>query len=340
MEVLRAGDELSSQWDDFVANNASDGGFLQSWKWGDFQKSLGRTIFRLAVLDEEGDFAATALLIKNEIHFEYNYLYCPRGPIKADSSQGNKALIFLIDEIKKIAKEEKSFLVRIDPAWFVGNETLATNFGFRKSEKEIQPKCTLIVDITKNEDEVLADMKQKTRYNVNLAAKKGVKVNVSQEILDIESFWQLVKQTSERDGFHPHPKEYYKKMFEMFSESGALKLYLAEYEGKIIAANLMAFFGQVCIYLHGSSADMYRGVMAPYLLHWQAIQDAKKTGMTMYDLGGLNGKTFYSEKWEGITRFKTGFAPETNIKEFIGSYELVTNPLIFSVYKFVKQIRG
>lgn len=338
MEIVKIGDEFKGHWDNFVKTNAADGGLLQSWLWGDFQKSLGNKAFRLGVINGEGKLQAAALIVKHELPLEYNYLYCPRGPIintlKVDQ------LNSLFAEIKKIAKEEKSFLIRVDPAWLIGHEKLLTNVGFRKGEYEIQPKCTLILDITKSEEELLAGMKQKTRYNVSLAQRKGVKVRISNELSDVETFWQLVKQTSNRDGFHPHPKEHYKKMFEVFSKNGLIKLFLAEYDNKIIAANMVSFSGKVCTYLHGTSADSYREVMAPYLLQWQAITEAKKLGFYYYDFGGTNGKTYENSKWAGITRFKTGFGPEVEIKEYVGSFDLVLNPVIFATYKFIKQIRG
>ena len=338
MQVIVADKDLKNHWDEFVAAHAGDGGFLQSWLWGDFQKSLDRQIFRLAVVDEQGSVQAVALAIKLEIHFEYSYLYIPRGPVI--NSQNSQFLELLMPAIKKLAKEEKCFMVRLDPAWKIGNEQRLLDFDYRKGDKEIQPKCSLIIDITKSPEEILAAMKQKTRYNINLAAKKAVKVRSSREVSDIEAFWQLVKQTAKRDGINSHPKEYYKKMFEIFSSQDLMKLYLAEYDNKIIAANMMGFFGRVSVYLHGSSADMYRGVMAPYLLQWQAILDAKAQGLPVYDFGGLNGPGFYSSKWEGITRFKSGFAPDTNITEFVGCHELVINPFVFSAYKFVKQIKS
>lgn len=338
MQIARIGDDLKQQWDDFVATHATDGGLLQSWQWGTFQKSLGHKIIRLGAIGTEGELQAAALLVKIEMPFEYNYLYCPRGPVVNSAEQAGLGELF--NEIKKIAREEKSFLLRVDPAWAIGNEQRLLDAGFRKSESEIQPKCCLVIDVTKSEQEILSSMKQKARYNLGLAQKKSVQVRISSEISDVEPFWQLTKQTSERDGFKSHTKEHYKKMLEAFQDGGVIKLFLAEYDNKIIAVNMVAFFGRFATYLHGSSADMYRGVMAPYLLQWHAILEAKKMGLSFYDFGGLNAKSYYNPKWEGVTRFKTGFAPETPAREYVGGFELVINPVVFSAYKFVKQIRG
>jgi lipid II:glycine glycyltransferase (peptidoglycan interpeptide bridge formation enzyme) len=338
MQIVEVGEELKEHWDNFVSNNATDGGLLHSWQWGDFQKTLDRKIIRLGAIDGEGQLQAAVLMVKHELPFEYNYFYVPRGPvINALEIEDFKSLLA---EMKNMARGEKSFLIRVDPPWLMSNEKRLLGAGFRKGDSEVQPKCTLMLDLKKSEEELLAGMKQKTRYNIGLAQRKEVKIRISSEISDVESFWQLMKQTSDRDGFHSHGKEHYKKMFEILSQDGTVKLFLAEFDGKVIAANMISFFGKVAIYLHGSSSDMYRELMAPYLLQWEAIKEAKKIGMEKYDFGGMNGKSFHDKKWEGITRFKTGFAPEENITEFIGSHDLVTNPVIFSVYKFVKQVRG
>jgi len=338
MQIVQVSEDLKKHWDSFVKTNAADGGLLQSWAWGDFQKSLDNKIFRLALVNGNGQIQAVILVVKHEVHFEYNYLYCPRGPVINIVEIAHLNSLFA--EIKNIAREEKSFMIRVDPPWAVGNESRMTDVDFRKSEYEIQPKCNLVIDITKTEQELLSQMKQKTRYNIGVAQKHGVQVRISNEVADLESFWQLVKQTAERDNFTPHLKEHYKKMFEILNADGTIKLFLAEYENKIIAANLVSFFGKFCTYLHGASSDMYRELMAPHLLQWQAIAEAKRLGCQFYDFGGVNAKTYNNEKWAGITRFKNGFAPEIPAKEYIGSFEIVLNPVIFAAYKFVKQIRG
>ena len=337
MQIIQVTDEFKDHWDSFVKTNAADGGMLQSWGWGEFQKSLDNKICRYAVVNGGGQFQAAALVIKHELPFEYNYYYCPRGPvIKSIEPQDLDSLLI---EIKKVAKEDKSFMIRVDPPWALGNEKRLVDLDFRKSEYEVQPKCSFILDITKSEEELLSQMKQKTRYNIGLAKKKGVEIRMSDELADLESFWQLTKQTANRDGFKPHSKEHYKKMFEIFNKDGSLKLFLATYDNKVVTANLISLSGEVCTYLHGASADMYRDVMAPYLLQWQAILEAKKLGYKYYDFGGVNGQTYNNKKWIGITKFKTGFGSEIAPKEYIGSYELIYNPIVFATYKFVKQIR-
>jgi len=337
MPIIQVTDQDKVKWNQFVQTNAPDGGLLQSWVWSEFQKTLDNKIFRLAAVDTNGEFRAAALLIKHELPFEYNYLYCPRGPIIKGNDK--KQLKAMFDEIKRLAQGEKSFMIRIDPAWLVGNEKLLIDIGLRRSDYEIQPKCNFIIKIDLPEEELLNSFKPKTRYNINLAERRGVKIRLSNEPAEIENFWQMLKQTADRDHFTTHLKEHYLKMFELLVKEDLALLFFAEYDNKIVAANLISFFGQSATYLHGGSANMYREAMPTYLLQWYCILEAKRRGCRYYDFGGVNGNTYQSDKWLGITRFKTGFGPEILPQEYVGGFELIINPVIFAAYKFIKQIR-
>jgi len=338
MHIIEATDEWKDKWEKFLAENAVDGGLLQSWAWGDVQKALDNRILRLVVLNDAGDLWGVCLMIRHDLQFDNSYWYCPRGPVL--HSKAEECLPVLAEKMYQVAREEKSFMIRLDPPWMIGNEKYLEACGFRKSENEVQPKCNLIVDVARTPDEILASMKQKTRYNIGLAIKRGVNVRLSKEPSDLESFWQLIKQTAERDGFRPHNKDHYKKLFETLANKDMCQLFLAEYEGKVVAANIVSFYNNYATYLHGASSDIYRDVMATYLLQWEGMLYAQKAGCSFYDLGGMNGETYNNPKWEGISRFKASFAPQLKCKEYIGSFERVVNPVAFSVYKFVKQLRG
>lgn len=338
MQLLEVQESNREQWDRFVGRVSADGGFLQSWRWGEFQKSLGRHVLRLAAVGEDGELVAAAQLLQHELPLDHKYYYVPRGPV-IDFERCSDVPGFF-DAIAAYAGEHKGFMVRIDPAWTNGAVEMLETYRFRKADQEIQPRCNFIIDISRTDEELLADMKQKTRYNVRLAKKKGVTVRWSTEPSDVELFWQLMKQTSERGNFTSHPKEYYKKMFELFSQDGTMQLALAESEGQLLAAHFVVFFNRVATYLHGASADAYRGLMAPYLAQYRSIQQAKERGCLFFDFGGVNGKSYQNEKWNGITQFKTGFSTTTEPTEFIGNYELVLNPVIYAGYKFVRQVRG
>ena len=299
-----------------------------------------------------------ALIIKYELPFGQSYLYCPRGPIISQKFIKSKVVDFLFSEIKKIAKEKKTMFLKIDPPVpLLTKRTKVIFTNFKKSSSEIQPKNTLILDLTKSEEELLKEMKPKTRYNIRLAERKGVEIiNTKYQIPNTKyfsNFWELVEETSRRDKFASHNKDYYWKMLESccdreqkFSFPLTAKLYLAEYKNKTIAANIVLSFGDFCVYLHGASSGEYRNVMAPYLLQWQQILDAKKTGCKAYDFWGIeeSQKSVKSKvckvksDWGGITRFKKGFGGEE--RNYIGAYDLVFNWKKYYLYKIFKKIRS
>jgi len=219
-----------------------------------------------------------------------------------------------------------------------------------KSDKLVRLTVDFGPGVTPGLRTILAGMKQKTRYNIKLSQKRGVSVkaisNLKSQISNLyfEEFLRLVKITSKRDKITAHPENYYCKMFETIPPE-ILKLYVAEYEGKIIAANLVSFFGKTATYMHGASDNKHRDVMAPYLLQWQAIQDAKAAGWERYDFGGVktekipNFKSQISNPWSGITKFKTGFAPEKKPVEFPGCWDIILSPSRYCLYKILRKIK-
>jgi len=359
----------------FIAENSSES-FLQAWEWGEFNRVLGRKVWRIGIVDNDllnknkpentkyqipntkYDLLAVALIIKYDLPFGQSYLYCPRGPIISQKFIKSKVVDFLFSEIKKIAKEEKAMFLKVDPPVFPLLKGARGIFKtFKKSSSEIQPKNTLILDLTKSEEELLKEMKPKTRYNIRLAERKGVKIiNTKYQIPNTKyfsNFWELVEETSKRDKFASHNKDYYWKMLESccgrerkFSFPLTAKLYLAEYKNTTIAANVVLSFGDFCVYLHGASSNEHRNVMAPYLLQWRQLLDAKKTGCKAYDFWGIeeSQKSVKSKvckvksDWSGITRFKKGFGGEE--RNYIGAYDLVFNWKKYYLYKLFRKIRS
>ena len=381
MQIIQFKENQKEVWNKFIAENSSES-FLQAWEWGSFQESLGRKIWRMGIVKSQkskvksleisnSSLLGMILIVKYDLPFGQSYLYCPRGPVAKASSikyQASSIFNFLSDEIKKIAKEEKAMFLKIDPPAELDREIEApplkkgTGGIFKKSSSEIQPRDTLILDLTKSEEELLKEMKPKTRYNIRLAERKGVKViNPKSQIPNpkyFNEFWRLINETSERDKFASHNKDYYWKMLKSlnFFQDGKqdskqklqAKLYLAEYENKTIAANIVLSFGDFCVYLHGASSSKYRNVMAPYLLQWMQILGAKKTGCKSYDFWGIDSSKFQIPNpksqinskfndWSGITRFKKGFGGQE--RNYVGAYDLVFNWEKYYMYKFFRRIK-
>jgi lipid II:glycine glycyltransferase (peptidoglycan interpeptide bridge formation enzyme) len=279
-----------------------------------------------------------------------------------------------MQELIELAEKEKAGWIRIEPEDEKILETIRnaveiggnndkknirprrTDYKIIKAPHDMQPREIFVVDITKDAETLLSEMKAKTRYNIKLAEKRGVVVShqpassadkssvISHKEKHLKEFLKLTKEMATRHGITAHPENYYQKMIETLP-SEMLRIYAAEFEGKIIAANLVLFFGKTATYLHGASGNAHRDVMAPYLLQWQAILDAKELGFEKYDFGGIKS-TINNQKsknnkntWEGITTFKLGFSPNTVPVEFPGSYDIVVNPRKYGVYKILQKLK-
>jgi len=265
------------------------------------------------------------------------YFYCPRGPIwqkienrkqKTENSLSAQAeqqtMELLFNKIREIAEEEGVMFFRFDPVPQI------TNYKLQISKTlDVQPSKTLILNLAKSESELLKDMHQKTRYNIKLAEKKGVKIiEVGSDKFD--DFWQLMCETSDRDSFRTHGIDYYKEMLKL--DKNFIKLFVAKYRKKVISAVVVSFFGDTATYMHGASANEHREVMAPHLLQWHCIKMARELGYKYYDFYGIDEK-----KWPGVTRFKKGFSGKT--VNYPGTFDFVFDQGWYTVYKMVRKAR-
>jgi lipid II:glycine glycyltransferase (peptidoglycan interpeptide bridge formation enzyme) len=199
----------------------------------------------------------------------------------------------------------------------------------------LQPQHTSIIDLARDEDILLRRMHHKTRYNIRLAERKGVSVRRARDSeADMDKFYAMLCGTAERDGFRPHARMYYRALLGARSEDFSNELFFAEYSGVAIAACLVNFYhsSSTATYLHGASDNEHRNVMAPYLLHWWIMQDAKQRGYQYYDLWGID-----PHKWPGLTRFKRGFGGRD--VAYHDSFDVVYRPGWYRVYKLARRIR-
>jgi len=331
----------------FIQENSPDGGFLQSEYWRKFQEGWGRKTQNISVSNDDGELIAYANIITYSLLMVGDYFYLPRGPVIAQSSKlktqnhSIKLKTFLKDLISLAIKYNVSW-IRVEPnseeELNLIKENLTGGIKIKASPVDVQPREILVTDISGDEGEILARMKQKTRYNIKLAQKKSVKVFTSREEKYIDGFCRLVTITAKRDKIKSHPENYYRKMLEMIP-GDVLKLYIAEFEGKIITANFVLFFGHTATYMHGTSDNEHRNVMAPYLLQWQSILDAKKIGCEKYDFGGVKTGNTGGRSWEGITKFKIGFAPNTDPIQFPGSWDIILNSKKYNLYQILQKVK-
>lgn len=300
------------------------GSFLQSWEWGEFQRLIGREVVRMKS-DE-----TLAQGIRMTLPLGKSYWYVPRGPIGGEIGDSFNDEIFT--RVEPSSKPEKGVKVA-----------------------SMQPAQTMILNLEKDEEEILAGMHEKTRYNIRLAERKGVQIMPASSAGDgFDVFWNLVEETSERAGIKSHDKDYYRKMLISLSgdittttDKAVAKLFFAEHDGKALAAILLIRFGDTVTYLHGASSRDRRELMAPHMLHWHAIGEAKKWGAKHYDFWGVAPMEIRNEKlkmknlkhsWAGITRFKKGFSGE--YVEYPGTFDLPKNKFWYKVYSTFRKIRS
>jgi len=332
-------------WDKFIMENSNPASFLQSWEWGEFNKNiLNNEIQRWAVI-ERGWLKIVFTIIKKTLPGNKFYYYCPRGLITKPSYTDKRIKAYTI-LLKKIKNEIKDIVfIRL----VLPSEFKDYMFGFIKRLDFIEPKIlthskepdkTLILNLTQTEDELLQTMHHKTRYNIRLAKKKGVTIRImnnNSKNKDIDIFYKLTQTTSKRDDINVYNKTYYSKLINYFFDNKIkpnLKLYIAEFNKKPLAAIMVFYFGNTATYLHGASDNNRRNLMPNYLLQWQAIKDAKKNGYKIYDFWGINEQ---NKHWAGITRFKKGFGGQ--IITFMGSWDYILNKSWYNLFRFLKTIK-
>ena len=279
--------------------------FLQSSEWAEFQRNVGREVFRVGETN----------VIKHQLPFGKNYLYIPHGP----------SGIMTNDEFRmtnELARREKAIFIKAEPIEDIVAQGLV-RAGFQKSTKNIQPHKTVVLDLTQSEDELLSHMHHKTRYNIRVAEKHGIEIRPSE---DINIFWHLMQKTSKRDQFSSHSREYYEKLMQLCT------LYIAYKDEKPLAAAMVLTHGDRAYYLHGASDHEYRAMMAPYMLHWSISTKLQASNIKSYDFWGIDSK-----RWPGFTRFKLGWGGRT--VEYPGAFDLVLSPGWFLAYRMVQYIK-
>lgn len=300
---------------------------MQTQEWFDFQKSLGREVSSYA---KEG---VSAFTVKHDLPFGKSYLYLPRGPeLDFNFMTGGfkNPVNNFISWLKEQAKQNKAIFIKAEPLQDSVAQILSDS-GFKKSEKEIQPSKTVVLNLKPDKQEILDRMHPKTRYNIKVAQKHNLGVVESD---DVESFWRLLKKTVAKDKFRTHGREYYFHLFDFFKKGGeiSVSLFLAENDGQPTAGAMILRQGDTGYYLHGASDYRFRNTMAPYMLHWRVIEYLKDKGALNYDLWGID-----HQKWPGVSRFKLGWGGR--IIEYPGSFDLPISRIWYAAYKTAKLFR-
>jgi len=344
-------DFLHSHLDQNIWNKIS-GSFintsiLQTWEWGESKRSSGWKPDYYVRKEPNGEIQAASLILTREQKIfrfgpSLRVIYLPHGPLLDWSNKDlvNSVLADLTDYGRKV----KASYIKIDPqvvpytkrilglpeqcAISDDSMRLLNNSGWQYSSQQIQFKNTFWIDLSPSEDQLLAEMKQKTRYNIRLSERKGVRV-VDGGSADLEKLYEMYLETSTRDGFIIRPKSYYLDVWGRFIQAGLATPLIAYYENTPIAALLLFHFAGKSFYLYGMSTEQRRELMPNYLLQWEAIKLSKRLGCRTYDLWGAPDVFNETDRMWGVYRFKEGLGGK--IVETIGAHDYPTSRFTYTI---------
>jgi peptidoglycan pentaglycine glycine transferase (the first glycine) len=322
------------EWDRFLQDHP-EAHLLQSGAWGDFKAEFGWQVERVRA----GGTGAQILF--RSLPLGFTFAYVPKGPVGPDWP----ALWPVLDQV---CRGRRAIILKVEPdAWEPADraeparadaQLPAVFTGFASGADPIQPRRTVVISLAGTEQDWLARMKQKTRYNIRLAEKKGVVVRESQ---DLEAFYRLMQVTGQRDGFGVHNLDYFRRAHALFQAQGMCALLVAEYAGRPLAGLMVFARGTRSWYFYGASNDEERSRMPAYLLQWEAMRWAKARGCTEYDLWGVPDEdettleasfNARSDGLWGVYRFKRGFGGV--LKRSAGAWDRPYLPFVYSLYRW------
>lgn len=343
-----------------ISNN-TQGRFLQTPFWAKFKCLHGWSKLYVNVsFEAKNDLESKSVkkldyncsILIRKIAKIFNVAYIPMAiditEIDYSFEEYLKLLKIFCKKLKKLLPIN-TIMIRMDPPIdfsVLQIREFSKNFvkkvkPLKKAKTDIQPPDTVLLDITNDSDSLLKAMKNKWRYNINLAQKKGVIVKKC-SIEDIDIFYELYQQTAKRDGIALHSKEYYKSLLRLNNELSSdqkiqINLYIASHENDNLAAIITLFTNKEAVYLYGASSNIKRNYMSAYLLQWTAIQDAQNYGCEVYDFYGIPPTDDEKHPMHGLYRFKTGFGGK--IVHRIGSIDFPCS-VVYYLYIFLENLRN
>jgi len=356
--------------------------FLQTYEWGQVKAKYGWsplyavwTKDQFSVTDDcsllTDDYVAAALILKRQIlrngfAARLSILYSPKGPLLDWTNESLRNRVF--NDLQPYAKKRGAIFLKMDPDVVLGRgvpfsedevvddngqlvmkELMRRGWGY--ASDQIQFKNTVLIDLNPTEGEMLARMKQKTRYNIRLAEKKGVTIRVGTQA-DLPMLYKMYAETSVRDGFVIRDEGYYKTVWELFmagtssqfsnspisSSKSPITNYqlplaeplIAEVDNEPVAAIFVFYFAGRAYYVYGMSQDKHREKMPTYLLQWEAMKRAKARGCMVYDLWGAPDVFDESDSMWGVYRFKEGLGGQ--VVRTLGAWDFAPSPLWYKMY--------
>ncbi len=297
------------EWEKFLLASPQVN-FLQSWRWGEMQRQLGKPVFRLGVFSR-GRLSGLLQLIKVEAK-RATYLECPGGPVIDWSGSVHP---WLFNQLKSLARENRASFIRIRP------NILPRDLGLRKAPMHLHAETTWVLPLESSEEELLKNMRKTTRYLIKKAEKLGVEVGQSTDPKDIDLLYKLQQETVDRKHFVPFSRDYFLAELNSFLPDN-VRIFKASYHGKLLAMAMIIFYGSEAVYHYSGSSNVNREIPASYLLQWAVIKTAKKMGLKRYNFWGYTKNPRH--RFYGPSLFKAGFGGRE--VEYLPAQDLVAGP--------------
>lgn len=326
--------EKENEWEEFLTHHP-EANFLQSWYWGEFHKNYRNTIHRTGFYKNKKLIGLMLSVVENAKRGRY--LTVPAGPVM--DWKDSELVVQFVEEIKRIAKEEKCVFVRIRPQ-LESNEfsqNLFKKLGFIEAPIHLHAELTSQLDITKSEEELMANMRKTTRYEIRKAISLGITIKTTDNPKAMQKFYDLEILTSKRQGFVPFSYSFLFEQFKAFAKAKKVLLYTAEFEKKLLAQAFVIFYGQEAAYHYGASTDDGRKYPGAYLIQWEVIKDAKKRGMSRYNFWGVSPEDQKDHRFYGLSVFKRGFGGADF--EYLHARDLVINRPRYIVNAAIEKTR-
>ncbi len=303
-------------------NFLSHKSIFQSELFAQFQQKIPYREKTFFIEVDDSGTKLRALVIRGTVAKKMHWLWVPYGPGVDGKDEldviGNskKLAAKFIAALTTIARHEKSVFTRIEPGAHTPPELIAEIKAQTKPHEphaRYTPDHTLVLDLSLTDEEILKQMKPKGRYNIKVAQKNGVLIkqyNQFKEIpeADFDAWYEIMKETGERDGFGTHRKGYYFNLLSTLGPKGESSLFVAyNANNEVIGGAIVTYHDKVGMYFYGASAYKHRALMAPYLVQWTAIQESRRRGCAYYDFLGVSPPNSPKHHWAGVTDFKEKF---------------------------------
>lgn len=318
MKIVDA--ENRKEWDDFVTSHP-EANFLQSWDFYEFYRSRGNQVVRRLAWDNDEIVAAYAGVIEDAKRGRY--LAIAGGPILDWDNREVIEAVFAVIRVE--GNKHKCTFVRVRPQLELSDQSLQLmqELGLRRAPMYLSVEFAGVLDLEKDEDEILKGMRQRLRRALRKGAKNDIQIEKSTNPNDIHEFYQIELQTAGRHRFVAFSEDFLTKQFAAFAKHNEAVLYTAKYQGEILAQNFMIFYGNEASYHYGVSSELGTKYSGAPLLHMEAMRDARKRGIKRYNFWGITEETDIHHRFYGVSCFKRGFGV-TELK-YTPAHDLVLN---------------